>query len=124
MHDDMKRIDEIPVNKMMEILKDLQKIGVKAITYSGGGEPLIHKDIIPILKKTLEYNIDLSILTNGQNLRGEIAEIMTKAKWLRVSMDYWNMDTFKKSRRRSNKMFLQIIENVLHFSRIKESCNL
>ncbi len=124
MHDDMKRVDEIPTEKMMEILEDLQDIGVKAITYSGGGEPLIHKGIEKILEKTLECKIDLSILTNGQFLSGNIADIMTHAKWIRVSIDYWDEKSFIESRKASPKMFHQIVENVLNFSKKESSCNL
>lgn len=124
MHDDMKKVDEIPVEKMMEILEDLRYIGVKAITFSGGGEPLVHKDILQILNKTLKCKIDLSMLTNGQFLNGSIAKVMTKAKWIRISMDYWNKKTFVESRKAPSKMFYQIAENVLNFSKIKGSCNL
>ena len=124
MHDSMKKIDEIPVDKMMEILEDLESIGVKAITYSGGGEPLIHKDIIQILKKTLDCGIDLSMLTNGQFLNGTIAKVMTRAKWIRISMDYWNENTFVESRKVSSRMFYQITENMVNFSKIKDNCDL
>lgn len=124
MHDTMKRIDEIPLEKMKEILDDLKFIGVKAITYSGGGEPLVHKDIFNILRKTIECEIDLSMLTNGQHLEGAIAKIMTKAKWIRVSMDYWNEDSFTESRKIPKSNFYQIAENVFNFSKIKGSCNL
>ena len=51
MHEDMKEDDKIPKEKMLEILHDLYKIGVKAITYSGGGEPLMHPDIVEFIVK-------------------------------------------------------------------------
>lgn len=124
MHDNMKRTDEISINKMMEILEDLKKIRVKAVTYSGGGEPLVHKNIFKILEKTLECNIDLSILTNGQNLHENIAEILTRAKWIRISMDYWNKDLFTQSRNVPSDKFNQIIKNIIDFSKIKNNCNL
>jgi len=81
MHENMIRQDEISREKILEILFDLKKIGVKAITYSGGGEPLIHPNIIEIMNKTLEYNIDLSILTNGQKIKwGTSQKYYQKAK--------------------------------------------
>jgi organic radical activating enzyme len=57
MHEHVERADEIPLNKMLEILENIKSIGVKAVTYSGGGEPLSHKNIQSILKKTLELKL-------------------------------------------------------------------
>jgi len=116
MHESANKIDEIPLNKMLEILADLRDMGVKAVTYSGGGEPLFHKDIIEILQKTLDCGLDLSMLTNGQLLDGTRAEKMIHAKWIRVSMDYWNSDMFGESRKINKTLFHRIISNIKNFS--------
>ena len=76
---------QLPKEKAMEILDDFKEMGVKAVTYSGGGEPLVYPHIIEMMKKTLDYGIDLSMITNGQNLNGEKAELLAKAKWIRIS---------------------------------------
>jgi len=39
---------------MLEILSDFKEMGVKAITFSGGGEPLIYSHIEEVMKKALE----------------------------------------------------------------------
>jgi len=38
----MNEKDMIPREKMREIVKDLSASGVKAVTFTGGGEPLIY----------------------------------------------------------------------------------
>jgi MoaA/NifB/PqqE/SkfB family radical SAM enzyme len=119
MHETMVRRDELSRKKLLEILDDFKKIGVKAITYSGGGEPLVHPDILEIMQKTLDYGIDLSIITNGQKLYGDYAKILTKAKWVRISMDYFDPGGFKQSRRGNEKMFFEIMENIKNFSQLK-----
>lgn len=123
MHDSMERIDEIPFHRMLEIIDDLKNTGVKAITYSGGGEPLIYKNILEIFNKTLESKIDLSLLTNGQYMSGKIAEILTQAKWIRVSLNYWNEQLFIKTRKRSRNLFYDIIDNMTNFSKMNKSCD-
>jgi MoaA/NifB/PqqE/SkfB family radical SAM enzyme len=40
MHEDMNEADVIPTRKMLEVLDDFKEIGVRAVTYSGGGETL------------------------------------------------------------------------------------
>jgi molybdenum cofactor biosynthesis enzyme MoaA len=125
MHGDMNYQDVISKEKMFEILHDFSMMGVKAITYSGGGEPLLHKDIVSILNKTLELGIDLSILTNGQMLSDDRAEALYNAKWIRISMDYWNEDMFKESRGLNQKSFIQICDNISNFAKNKNpKCDL
>lgn len=115
-----RRNDEIPKEKMMEILDDFRDIGVKAITFSGGGEPLVYPYIIETLKKCLEYGIDVSIITNGQLLNGERAELLSKAKWVRISSDAVDAKTFCKIRNVPENLFNDLIENIRNFVKIKD----
>ena len=125
MHEDMKEDDIIPREKMLEILNDLYKMGVKAITYSGGGEPLMHPNIVEIMVKTLDYGLDLSIITNGQNLAKERAVVLRNAKWVRVSMDYTNGAEMKRFRNVPEKSFDSVIKNIEEFAKYKaKDCDL
>jgi len=118
-----KREDEIPREIMLDILEDFKEIGVKAITFSGGGEPLVYPYIIETMKKVLENGIDLSIITNGQSLSGEKAELLKHAKWVRISLDSINAETFVATRKRPEQMFHKLIENIREFAKIKNpSC--
>lgn len=119
MHENANRIDEIPVNKMYEILDDISNIGVKAITFSGGGEPLFHPNINTILKQTLKNKLNLSVITNGQNLNNESAELLTQADWIRISIDYWSEESFMTSKRGNQKMFREICNNISNFIKIR-----
>jgi MoaA/NifB/PqqE/SkfB family radical SAM enzyme len=124
MHESMVKRDELSKEKLFEILDDFKNIGVKAVTYTGGGEPLIHPNIIEVMQKTLDNGIDLSIITNGQKLSGEKAEILSKSKWVRISMDYCDAEGFKTSQRGSERMFLEIIENIKNFVKREHTCDI
>tara|TARA_Y100000034_G_C6910131_1_gene424125 strand:- start:10729 stop:11823 length:1095 start_codon:yes stop_codon:yes gene_type:complete len=115
-----KRNDEIPRDKMMEILDDFKEIGVKAITYSGGGEPLIYPHIEEAFKKTLENKIDLSIITNGQTLSGVLADYLKNAKWVRISLDACSKEIFSESRKVSGKFYEKLEKNLQEFAKNKE----
>lgn len=119
------RNNEIPREKMMEILDDFRDIGVKAVTFSGGGEPLVYPYIIETMKKCLEYGIDLSMITNGQLLNGERAELLSKAKWVRISTDASDSETFCRIRNVPGNLFNELVENIKNFVKIKdERCEL
>lgn len=125
MHTDMVEKDTIPTEKMFEILDDFKEIGVRAVTYSGGGEPLIHKDIANIMQRTLDYDIDLSVITNGQMLNGKRAEVLSQAKWVRISMDYVDAAQMMEFRNVSSKSFEEVLNNIEAFAKIKNSdCDL
>jgi len=121
MHDTMNKIDEIPKQKMFELLGDLKDLGVKAVTFSGGGEPLLYPSITETLQQTLDNNLNLSIITNAQLLIGKSAELLAEAHWVRVSMDSSDAETFSKIRRKPAFMFDQIRENIKRFLQIKNS---
>lgn len=125
MHTDMKEADVIPTRKMIEVLDDFRDMGVKAITFSGGGEPLLHKDIVLFMARCLQNGIDLSIITNGQLLSGAKAQILAHAKWVRVSMDYTNAAQMARSRVVPERMFDEVMKNLQAFAQIKNAdCDL
>ena len=124
MHENMSKKDMLSKDKMFEILDNFKEIGVKALTYTGGGEPLLYPYIIDTLKKTKDNGIDLSIITNGQLLKDDKLKEIIDAKWIRISMDYHNEKEFSKSRLVSEKMFFEIIDNIKNFSSQKNNCEL
>ena len=124
-HQTVNRMDEIPKEKMMEVLDDFKEMGVKAVTFSGGGEPLLHPNITEILKKTLENRIRLSMITNGQSLKGEPAKLLYNADWVRVSLDYCTPEMFTEIRRRPEEHFDIVRQNIQQFARNKSpDCDL
>ena len=125
MHPTMCRADELSKQKIMEVLSDLKKMGVKSVIYSGGGEPLYHPNIKEILQKTIDYKLHLAIITNGQLLEGEVAKILSNADWVRISLDYHNEKLFKEIRGVDVSMFHTLKNNIKNFSKIKKpKCNL
>lgn len=125
LRDAVNKQDFIPRDKMLEILDDMRDMGVRAVTFSGGGEPLIYPFIAETMKKILEYKIDLSVITNGQLLKDERAEILSHAKWVRISFDSANAKTYAKTRRIPENYFDEVCENIKNFAKIKQdNCEL
>lgn len=117
--DEYNPTDYIPQDKMLEIVSDMQAMGVKAVTFSGGGEPLIYPYINEAMEKILNAGIDLSIITNGTMLKGKSAELLAKAKWVRISIDSSNDELYSSMRSVPKGMFNDLCENIKKFSQIK-----
>lgn len=120
LRDSVNRQDQIPWDKMQEIISDMVDMGVKAVTFSGGGEPLVYPYIVHAMQKVLDAEIDLSIITNGQLLKEERAEVLSKAKWVRVSFDSANAETYAKVRQLPLVAFDEVCNNIRKFAEMKQ----
>lgn len=117
--------NQIPWEKMKEIMEDIGDMGVKAVTFSGGGEPLVYPYILDTMKSVLDKYIDLSIITNGHKIEGEIAEVLAQSKWVRVSLDASTKENYSKIRNISMDAFDQVCSNIKNFAKIKnKDCEL
>jgi len=121
LRDSVNRQDQISWVKMQEILSDISDMDVKAVTFSGGGEPLVYPHIVESMQRILNAGIDLSIITNGQMLKGDRAEVLTKAKWVRISFDSANAETYSKVRQVPPDAFREVCDNIRQFSKIKQN---
>lgn len=112
--------DEIPWPKMQELIEDFSEMNVRAITFSGGGEPLSYAHIAQTAKMLIKEDIKIATLTNGTHLTGEIGEIFGQhASWVRISMDAADAQTYAKTRRVDLNEFDLICENIKHFAQSK-----
>ena len=118
-------LDVIPEKKMFEIVEDIIEMKVKAVTFSGGGEPLLYKPLPDVIQKLAENGVRIASLTNGSNLRGKIADAFAKyGTWVRVSTDAWDDTSFAQSRNIRKGEFSQLLENMENFASRGSKCTL
>lgn len=117
----MDEKDQIPTGKMAELIDDFSAMGVKAITFSGGGEPLIYPYIHETIEGLVRAGIKVAMLSNGGLLRGATAELLAReATWLRVSMDAVDSEGYAASRRVGKDEFAKVCRNIKDFADIRE----
>ena len=113
--------DMIPREKMLEIVSDMREMGVKAVTFSGGGEPLVYPYIEETMEEIIKAGIDLSIITNGSMLKGKKAELLAKAKWVRISIDSINAGSYAQIRGIGEDALPELLKNIEAFAGIKDN---
>lgn len=122
---DMVTSDFIPREKMLEIIDDLKEMKVKAVTFSGGGEPLCYPYLLDAGLKLIKSKIAFASLTNGSLLFGEIAELFARyATWIRISIDGWDDKSYSIYRRVREGEFSKVIHNIRCFKKNGGSCYL
>lgn len=89
----------MPQAKALEIIEDCAEIGVKAIEFTGGGEPTVHKFFQEAIKRTHELGMRFSLVSNGTRMTPELAEHVVRASWVRISIDASTEATYTKVRR-------------------------
>ena len=95
----MNEKNEIPVPKMMEIIEDIIAMKVKAVTFSGGGEPFLYKPLLKVVRLLTDSSVQFAALSNGSRLDGVLAEAFANhAKWFQISLDGWNNESYQEYR--------------------------
>jgi len=123
--EDMVYRDSIPYNKMNEIVDDIIDMGVSAVTFSGGGEPLLYKKLPEIIEKLSKNGVCVASLTNGMNLKGKMADAFAKyASWIRVSLDGYDDKSYSKARGVKEGEFSKLMVNLKNFSSRETECML
>lgn len=117
--------DRIPGPKMFEIADDLIAMGVKAVTFSGGGEPLLYKPLPEVIERLAAGGVRIGLLTNGSNLQGRMAEAVGRhATWVRVSVDAWDDASYAASRAVRSGEFTRLLDNLRAFTAAWPGCAL
>lgn len=116
------RRESIPWETMKNVINELAEMKVKAVTFSGGGEPLCYHSILQTLDLVQNLGIDYSMITNGQALEGEVVDYLKHAKWIRVSFDSYHAQTYEGVR--GVKTHSKVVRNIENFARVKEGCTL
>lgn len=87
---------QFPVPRIYKLIDELEECGVKSVTLTGGGEPLVHRNIFNIIEKLNASSMDWGLVTNGSLLKGPIALVIAKgATFVRVSLDAGTNETHK-----------------------------
>ena len=88
----------ITTEKAIEIIDDCASLGVKAIQFTGGGEPTVHKDHLQLFAHAQARGMKTSLVTNGVKLDVDHPAVRAMT-WVRVSVDAGTEETYCRTRR-------------------------
>ena len=102
----------IGTEKVYEILDDCRELGVKAIQFTGGGEPTMHPDFTAILRYAQQLGMDTALVTNGSQLRQAMREVVLSCQWVRISVDAGSSETYARIRRVGKNEWYRMADRV------------
>jgi MoaA/NifB/PqqE/SkfB family radical SAM enzyme len=104
---------QFPTPRMITLLEELSECGVQSVTFTGGGEPLVHREAASILEKAASLGIAFGVVTNGLNLKGAAQDVIAKhATFVRVSLDAGTPETHQFTHGTPTIQFHQILSNM------------
>ncbi len=104
---------QLDTEAILRTIDTLHQLGLLSVILLGGGEPTLHKNFEKIVSHVKKKGLQLGIVTNGTNpdKLKNIAGLLEKKDWLRISIDAANQDTFAKSHIPKTNITLRAILN-------------
>lgn len=104
--------EQIPYWKAFGIVEDCADIGVKAIELTGGGEPTIYPKFAEVCGLILKLGMAYGVVTNGSAINGEGLVALSRADWIRFSIDAGSPSTYAETRRSSEYTYSRVLTNI------------
>jgi len=110
---------------LIKTFADMGEKGVKAVMFSGEGEPLLHKDFPLLVRAAGENGIDTSVTTNGVRFTPEMAEYcLPYLSWIKFSIDAGTPETYSKIHGTKAEDFHTLLNNLEQAVAIRKKSNL
>lgn len=117
---DFKFEDTFDAKLALKVMDELKDLGVKAIEWTGGGEPTLHPYFKLLIHYAKKKGFRQALVTNGTNLDEFALRTIKSFDWVRFSVDAATPETWAKVKRRDPKIFSTVIENIRKLNEMKE----
>lgn len=104
-----KNRTHLPMETYTKAVWDFHRTGVRSITFTGGGEPLMNPNIVSMIQMAAHLDIKVGLVSNGIAL-DRVLHIADHLEYVRVSLDCASPETYYKTKH--TKHFDEIVGNV------------
>lgn len=103
----------LPIATMERLADDCAALGVKAVSFGGGGDASCHPQAAAVLRLFRSRGIETSLFTNAQRMTEELQEAITDCcTWVRISLDADGPEMFKKTHGMEPRDWEKVLDNV------------
>ncbi|MFC1809485.1 radical SAM/SPASM domain-containing protein [Candidatus Omnitrophota bacterium] len=110
-----KKHEQLSYEVIQGIVDDASEIGVKGIQLAGSGEPLMHPNIVEIIRYIKSKHLELEIVTNGILFTEEIVKALVECEVEQLAVSVWagTPETYIRIHPNQSKATLGRIKNNL-----------
>jgi len=109
---------KLPTDYMFKLVDFLATWGVRGLCISGGGEPTLHP-ALPALIRHAHEKMDVAVVTNATAIDDELAEALTLCRWVALSVDSGDRETYEKVKGRD--LFDRAIANIQCLTKLRRN---
>jgi MoaA/NifB/PqqE/SkfB family radical SAM enzyme len=112
----------MPLDRFGELIIELAELKTRTVMLTGEGEPLLHPDIMKMIKIVRQRGMDVELMTNAYHLTGDKADAFAAAgvKKILVSLHAADAETFCAIRPEcGGEGFRRIMENLRYFASLR-----
>ena len=111
-----------PIDRLLNLIDELDELGVKAISLTGAGENLIHPNFDKVIEKLANSNMEFALTSNfGVRLSDIVLKNLLKAKWLRWSVNAADKVTYNSTNKPKIKNAYNISkENIVRLVELRK----
>jgi len=104
-------------SQALEQIRQIGAAGIKAIIFSGGGEPLLHPAIAECVEEARRCGLRVGLFSNGVYLTGKRATVLAASlDWVRIHLDAVSPEGYVRRHRRSIEDLTKVRENLAEFN--------
>jgi len=112
--------DSLDTEIIKKRLAEAKELGTKGISFTGGGEPMIHKNYEEILIFTKKLGFDVGTITNGSIITEKNVDVLIKnLQWIRISLAGGDAKSYSKVQ--GVDQFDKVVNNIKLLSKRKEN---
>lgn len=88
--------EQIPKANAAQHIAQMAEAGVRAVTFTGGGEPTVHPDLGELVGLAASLGLDVGLITHGGLLhKHDVEKLVANCTWIRVSVDASSPEEFQ-----------------------------
>lgn len=107
----------IPRERALSLIDEIKRAGVLGLQLTGGGEVTVHPHHEEIMEHALEVGLECALVSNGLRWSDKlINDILPRFKWVRVSIDAGDAETYSRMRRTPLSSFKSVVKNTRAFA--------
>jgi MoaA/NifB/PqqE/SkfB family radical SAM enzyme len=112
---DVRTKEQVPYNRVAEILNEAAANGLQSVRFSGGGDPLFHREIERVIDFVHAKNLVIdNITTNGVALRPSLAEklINGRTREILISLNASDSEDYARMMQVKPATFDKVVANI------------
>lgn len=112
---DLRTKESIPQQKLTDLIDELAGNGLKSVRLSGGGDPLFHRDVLPVMDHLAARGVVIdNLTTNGVALTADVATrlVRHKAREVIFSLNAVDPADYARMMKVRPALFDKVLENI------------